>query len=43
MESNGKSVNRFGEPVNYATGPVIFGEPYFISKIHLKILVIKHL
>ena len=26
MESNGKSVNRFGEPVNYATGPVIFGE-----------------
>lgn len=27
MESNGKSVNRFGEAVNYATGPVIFGEP----------------
>lgn len=27
MESNGKSVNRFGEPVNYSTGPVIFGEP----------------
>ena len=27
MESNGKSVNRFGDPVNYATGPVIFGEP----------------
>ena len=27
MESNGKSVNRFGEPVNYATGPIIFGEP----------------
>ena len=27
MESNGKSVNRFGEPVNYQTGPVIFGEP----------------
>ncbi len=27
MESNGKSVNRFGEPVNYTTGPVIFGEP----------------
>ena len=27
MESNGKSVNRFGEPVQYATGPVIFGEP----------------
>ncbi|MBR6164664.1 MAG: glucose-6-phosphate isomerase [Clostridia bacterium] len=27
MESNGKSVNRFGEPVGYATGPVIFGEP----------------
>ncbi|SEA19329.1 glucose-6-phosphate isomerase [Lachnospiraceae bacterium NK3A20] len=27
MESNGKSVNRFGEPVKYSTGPVIFGEP----------------
>ena len=22
-----ESVNRFGEPVNYATGPIIFGEP----------------
>ena len=27
MESNGKSVNRFGEPLNYVTGPAIFGEP----------------
>ena len=27
MESNGKSVNRFGDPVNYPTGPIIFGEP----------------
>ena len=27
MESNGKSVNRFGEKVAYPTGPVIFGEP----------------
>ena len=27
MESNGKSVNRFGEPIDYKTGPVIFGEP----------------
>ena len=27
MESNGKSVNRFGEMVDYVTGPVIFGEP----------------
>ena len=27
MESNGKSVNRFGEPVSYVTGPIIFGEP----------------
>ena len=27
MESNGKSVNRFGEPMNYKTGEVIFGEP----------------
>ncbi|MFW6261472.1 MAG: glucose-6-phosphate isomerase [Spirochaetota bacterium] len=27
MESNGKRVNRDGEPVRYSTGPVIFGEP----------------
>ncbi len=27
MESNGKHVNRFGEKVDYVTGPVIFGEP----------------
>ncbi|MBQ0078697.1 MAG: glucose-6-phosphate isomerase, partial [Eubacterium sp.] len=27
MESNGKSVNRYGDPVDYATGPIIFGEP----------------
>ena len=27
MESNGKSVNRFGDYVDYVTGPVIFGEP----------------
>ena len=27
MESNGKSVNRFGEPIDYVTGPIIFGEP----------------
>lgn len=27
MESNGKSVNRFAQPVRYVTGPVIFGEP----------------
>jgi len=27
MESNGKRVNRNAEPVNYETGPVIFGEP----------------
>ena len=27
MESNGKSVNRDGAPLNYVTGPVIFGEP----------------
>ena len=27
MESNGKSVNRYGEAVNYKTGPMIFGEP----------------
>lgn len=27
MESNGKSVNRDGGPVDYPTGPIIFGEP----------------
>ncbi len=27
MESNGKSVNRSGEPVSYRTGPIVFGEP----------------
>lgn len=27
MESNGKSVDRSGERVDYATGPVIWGEP----------------
>ena len=27
MESNGKSVNRFGEAVNYQTGPIMIGEP----------------
>ena len=27
MESNGKSVNRFGDKINYKTGPIIFGEP----------------
>jgi len=27
MESNGKSVNRFGESIDYVTGPIIFGEP----------------
>jgi len=27
MESNGKHVNRFGENIDYLTGPIIFGEP----------------
>lgn len=27
MESNGKSVDRDGQPVDYATGPALFGEP----------------
>lgn len=27
MESNGKHVDRNGEPVTYATGPVVWGEP----------------
>ncbi|MEJ6980819.1 glucose-6-phosphate isomerase [Pedobacter sp. P351] len=27
MESNGKNVDRNGDPVNYQTGPVIWGEP----------------
>jgi len=27
MESNGKSINRHGEKVNYQTGPIVWGEP----------------
>ncbi len=27
MESNGKSINRAGEPVGVSTGPIIWGEP----------------
>lgn len=27
MESNGKSVNRSGQPLAYKTGPMVFGEP----------------
>jgi glucose-6-phosphate isomerase len=27
MESNGKYIDRNGNPVNYATGPIIWGEP----------------
>jgi glucose-6-phosphate isomerase len=27
MESNGKRVNRNGNPLSYSTGPVVFGEP----------------
>ncbi len=27
MESNGKSTDRKGDPVNYQTGPIIWGEP----------------
>lgn len=27
MESNGKSVDREGQPINYQTGPVVWGEP----------------
>ena len=27
MESNGKSIDRNGEPVGYATGPIVWGEP----------------
>lgn len=27
MESNGKSVTKSGEAVNYATGPIVWGEP----------------
>ncbi|MDR2258951.1 MAG: glucose-6-phosphate isomerase [Treponema sp.] len=27
MESNGKRVNRNGQPLAYSTGPVVFGEP----------------
>lgn len=27
MESNGKSVNRIGEPISYQSGAIVFGEP----------------
>lgn len=27
MESNGKSVNRYGKALSYSTGPIVFGEP----------------
>ena len=27
MESNGKYVTRSGAPVNYSTGPIVWGEP----------------
>ena len=27
MESNGKSIDRNGEPIDYQTGPIIWGEP----------------
>jgi glucose-6-phosphate isomerase len=27
MESNGKSIDRNGKPVNYQTGPIVWGEP----------------
>lgn len=27
MESNGKAIDRSGKPVNYQTGPIIWGEP----------------
>ncbi len=46
MESNGKSVDRSGHPVNYITGPVIWGEPgtngqhAFYQLIHQGTLVI---
>jgi glucose-6-phosphate isomerase len=46
MESNGKSVDRNGSKVNYATGPVIWGEPgtngqhAFYQLIHQGTLVI---
>ncbi len=46
MESNGKSVDRNGEPVDYSTGPVIWGEPgtngqhAFYQLIHQGTLII---
>jgi glucose-6-phosphate isomerase len=27
MESNGKGVDRWGRPIGFATGPIVFGEP----------------
>ncbi len=46
MESNGKSIDRNGEPVDYSTGPVIWGEPgtngqhAFYQLIHQGTLII---
>jgi glucose-6-phosphate isomerase len=46
MESNGKSVDRNGEPVSYHTGPIIWGEPgtngqhAFYQLIHQGTLII---
>ncbi len=46
MESNGKSIDRNGKPVNYATGPIIWGEPgtngqhAFYQLIHQGTLII---
>jgi hypothetical protein len=40
MESNGKRVTRDGEPIDYATGPVLWGEPgtnsqhSFLQELH---------
>jgi glucose-6-phosphate isomerase len=40
MESNGKQVTRDGEPIDYATGPVLWGEPgtnsqhSFLQELH---------
>jgi glucose-6-phosphate isomerase len=32
MESNGKRINRLGEPVQWQTGPIVWGEPGTVEK-----------
>ena len=42
MESNGKHINRLGEPVNYATGPVLLENRVQMDNIHLSIVASRY-